>query len=232
MTPQLLGPVTDVPVESFTGCPSSLRIEQLVIALAKAQAEFGPIEKDKTAKITSAKGNYSYDYADLATILTVVRPVLAKNGLAVFQPVSMSNGTVTIKTVLAHGSGQWIANDISFKSGEGDPRSVAGVITYGRRYGLITMIGVAPADEDNDAPSVPEPKQETVKPDRYDDRLDDLRAAADEGEEKLRLAWRQAGDAVRSYLTKHDPTTWATIKGRALAADKKAAEAAREAPTS
>lgn len=204
--------------EIFTGCPGSSRIEQLVIALSKAQAEFGPIEKDKTAKINSPKGNYSYDYADLATILTVVRPVLAKHGLAVFQPVSMNNGTVNVKTVVAHGSGQWIANEIGFKAGDGDPRSVAGVITYGRRYGLITMIGVAPSDEDNDAPSVPEAKASTAKLDGYDDWLLDMQALADEGEEPLRQAWTKSNFAYRNHLTKQDPTTWAAMKAKAATA--------------
>lgn len=219
--------------DGFTACPSSGRIELLIDALAKAQAEFGPIEKDKTAKIMSAKGNYAYSYADLATVLAVVRPVLAKHGIALFQPVTMHNGTVNIKTVLAHRSGQWLSDEIGFKSGEGDPRSVASVITYGRRYGLTTMIGVAPSDEDDDGAavtasvakvgSVSEPAP-SRKPAGFDEWLSALTFEALGGSVKLRAAWREAKQEFRDYLTVHEPKTLADLKERGKQSDLDALE--------
>ena len=49
-------------------------VKALNAAIAKAQGEFPPIPKDKTAKA----GSYTYDYADLASILALVRPVLSE----------------------------------------------------------------------------------------------------------------------------------------------------------
>jgi hypothetical protein len=207
------------------GCSSSSSIEQLVGALAQSQTEFGPIEKDKTAKITSTKGNYSYDYADLATVLAVVRPVLSKNGIAVFQPVRMQNGHVSVSTVLAHVSGQWIANDIAFKAGEGDPRSVAGIITYARRYGLITMTGVAPADEDDDAAQVSQQVARQAKqpvagdaPEDFEGWVTDLRAVADEGNARFYETFNKSRLDLRMYLTRQRTETWEALKGRASTA--------------
>jgi hypothetical protein len=220
-------------VNTFTGCEASPHIALLVTALAKAQAEFPPVEKDKTARITSQKGNYAYAYADLATILAVVRPVMAKHGIALIQPVSIQSGAVAVRTILAHSSGEWMAADLVFRAGDGDPRSVASVITYGRRYGLITMIGVAATDEDDDAAaatpvrsnghraaqpaSEPAPRptaSATDKPDGFDDWLDDLVAVADEGQDALKSAWTKSQPYLRKYLTDTDNAKWEAIKAK------------------
>lgn len=131
----------------------SEQIDKLVSALAKAQGQFLPIGKDKSAKIVSKKtgAQYSYDYADLGTILASVRKPLAENGLAIMQPVAIGDGVVHITTLLAHESGQWIDAGLTMPVGDrDDARSVASAITYGRRYSLIALIGVAPSDEDDD----------------------------------------------------------------------------------
>ena len=56
----------------------SAEVSRLMAAFSKAQAEFGPIKKTKTANA----GTYTYDYADLADILDVVRGPLCSNGLS------------------------------------------------------------------------------------------------------------------------------------------------------
>ena len=66
----------------------SARGEGAERGIAKAQGEFPAIPKDKTANA----GTFSYNYADLASILHPVRPVLAKNGLALIQRLETPNG--------------------------------------------------------------------------------------------------------------------------------------------
>ncbi len=130
---------------------SSENIGELAGARAKAQAKFPAIGKDKTAKIkTKTGGEYSYDYADLATCFEAVRPALSENGLSVMQPVGMS-GDVLVTTILAHSSGQWVSGELSMPvADKTDPRAVASAITYARRYGLLSLLGVAPSEEDDD----------------------------------------------------------------------------------
>lgn len=125
----------------------------LILALSKAQRAFPLIGKDKSAKIQMRTGgSYSYQYADLATILGAVRKPLAENELAIWQRATFNNDLVGVQTVLAHSSGQSISSELQMPVGDNhDPRSVASVITYTRRYGLIALLGIAPADEDDDA---------------------------------------------------------------------------------
>ena len=118
-------------------------------AIAKAQGEFPPIVKDKTAKA----GTYSYDYADLASILALVRPVLSKHGLALIQRLeNPSGGGPSIRTELRHADGGVVA--ASFPLGEwSTPQQLGSSSTYIRRYALCAMLGIA-AEEDDDAQSV------------------------------------------------------------------------------
>lgn len=130
----------------------SATIEALTVALAKAQGQFPAIEKDKTARIQTKSGTtYSYSYADLASILAAVRKPLSDNALAIMQPIKVNGRTVSVTTVLAHSSGQWVADELDMPIGDStDARSLASAVTYARRYGLIALLGIAPAEEDDD----------------------------------------------------------------------------------
>jgi hypothetical protein len=121
-------------------------------ALASAQLEFGTIEKDLTAHVDSKRTGvkYSYDYADLAEVLTAVRPALAKHGIATLQPAMVSQRSVTITTLLGHKSGEFIRNDFTLPIDSTDPQAVGSGITYARRYALQSLLGVAPESPDDD----------------------------------------------------------------------------------
>lgn len=127
-------------------------LAQIAEALAAAQAAFVPILKDKTAKIESSRTgkSFQYSYVDLATIMDAVRPHLAANGLAVVQDTALDNGAVQITTMLLHKSGEWLKGTLAMPCDTSDPRSVGIGATYGRRYHLQGMIGVA-AETDTDA---------------------------------------------------------------------------------
>ncbi len=129
-----------------------------VAALAKAkcqaQAKFLPLGKDKSATVALSKGgSYSYSYADLAACLESVIPALSEAGIALFQPVRIEEGAAIATTLLVHGdSGEWIASDYAAVAVDSrDARSVGSAATYARRYGLLAMLAIASADEDDDA---------------------------------------------------------------------------------
>lgn len=142
-------------------------IGALAAALAKAQASIPPIKRDKTARINSDKGGYSYSYADLATIMDAIREPLATNGLAVLQTVETGDGLVVVETMLAHSSGEWISHQIGLQA-RGDARTIGSAITYARRYGL-SITGVVTEDDDDGertsggATSVPRRQQPAPK---------------------------------------------------------------------
>jgi len=65
-----------------------------------------------------------------------------------------------------------------------------------------------------------------VKPDGYDDWMDDMSAVSDEGDEKLSDAWKASLPAMREYAQKTDPSLLESWKTRAAAAD--AAQSAQQ----
>ena len=121
-------------------------------ALVAAQADLRNPPKDK--KVDA--GSRQYKYADLATILDLVRPILAKHGLAITQDVVMQDGRLLIYTRLIHSSGECL--DFGPLAGQvgADWQKTGGGITYARRYALQSVLAIH-ADEDDDGASAPPP---------------------------------------------------------------------------
>jgi hypothetical protein len=121
-------------------------------AKAQAQAKFTSLGKDKTADIaTRTGGKYSYSYADLATCLDAVIPALSEVGIALFQPVRVEPPQAIATTLLVHESGEWLSGDFAVAIVDPtDARSIGSAATYARRYGLLSMLGYASSDEDDD----------------------------------------------------------------------------------
>jgi hypothetical protein len=63
--------------------------------------------------------------------------------------------TVSLTTVLAHASGEWIASDwpVCTLSDMAAPRRMGAALTYARRYALFTLVGIA-GEDDLDAPDL------------------------------------------------------------------------------
>jgi hypothetical protein len=114
-------------------------------ALAKAQAEFKPIRFDSQAQLG---GGRNYRYASIAAILDGVRPILNKHGILLSQEPSQTDGVVSVTTRLSLGE-QSISSTLSAPMSRGGFHELGSAITYLRRYGLASMLGVA-AEEDED----------------------------------------------------------------------------------
>lgn len=127
----------------------SENIAELAQALSRAQGQMSHPAKNKTAKVTSAKGSYSYNYADLADCLDVIRKPLSDNGIAVVQIPCGGDGGVSITTRLIHQSGQWIEGTLFMPCADARPQSIGSAITYARRYSLSPMTGIASDDDDD-----------------------------------------------------------------------------------
>lgn len=125
-------------------------IAALSAALAAAQGEITGASKD------AVNPHFKTKYADLAAVWDACRPALSKNGIAVVQPVSAEGATVKVITLLTHGSGEWISETLVLEARDASPQSVGSAFTYGRRYGLSAMVGVAPDDDDDGNAAQPE----------------------------------------------------------------------------
>jgi hypothetical protein len=125
-------------------------IVELVTALAKAQGQITGAIKD------AENPHFKSDYATLDSVWEACRAPLSSNGLSVIQsPRITEAGSVRITTLLAHNSGQWFENELEMMPKDGSPQSVGSAITYGRRYALSALVGIAPADDDDGNSATP-----------------------------------------------------------------------------
>jgi hypothetical protein len=128
----------------------SEQVNEIAAALAKAQAGIVQPAKTRTAMIKSDKASYGYKYADLNGIIEAYRQPFSDNGLSVIQSAMTEPDIVIITTMLLHSSGQWFRSSLTMPVPERRPQALGSAITFGRRYALSAMVGVAP-DEDDDA---------------------------------------------------------------------------------
>ena len=127
--------------------------ETLAAALAAAQAAMPAIVKDRVAKIGPGR---EYRYADLATILATVRPVLGAHGLALTQRTQIRGEAIVLLTELRHASGEVLDSEYPVAAIGARHQDMGGALTYARRYALCGLVGIA-ADEDDDGASAPAP---------------------------------------------------------------------------
>lgn len=143
----------ETPTRMATRLETSEELGALALALAKAQAQFPAIPKNKTATIRSRKEGaspYKYNYADIADVLKAVVGPLAANGLAVVQTIETEGNVTTLVSALIHESNQRIVSRLRLTHALADPKEAGAELTYRRRHALCALIGVA-ADEDTDA---------------------------------------------------------------------------------
>jgi len=119
-------------------------IGKLAGALAKAQSTMTMVEGKSTNPFFNSK------YASLAAVLEVAMPALNANEIALVQGNrwDTSNNGFYITSMLMHSSGEWIKSEIRMPIAKKDAHGIGAATTYGRRYLLSSMVGVAQADDD------------------------------------------------------------------------------------
>ena len=139
---------------------SSETIGNISGALAKAQTELTNPEKSLLAMIRSPfprEPDRSFRYAPLSSGLDIVRKTLGRYEIAAIQSTSIDNeaGLLRLTTVLAHSSGEWISSEwpVCRISDIGSAQRMGAALTYARRYGLFTIVGIA-GEDDLDAPDL------------------------------------------------------------------------------
>ena len=126
----------------------SENIGELAGALAKAQGAMVGVEKGKEG--------YGYRYADLSSVIDTLREPLATNGVSYTQGHYFlkidGKPYVGTETLMMHSSGQWIKTTLEIpmpQMKQLQPAQLMGVVaTYGRRYLLQAIAGLASEDTD------------------------------------------------------------------------------------
>lgn len=121
-------------------------IAALAGALALAQLEIGGAVKGKSNPAFKSK------YADLSSVWDAWQAVGPAQGLAVIQlPGAYVDGRVTMTTIIAHKSGEWLRETLSIPLSKQDAQGYGSALTYARRYALAAFVGIAPEDDDGNA---------------------------------------------------------------------------------
>jgi len=147
-------------------------------ALAKALSKLQG-EVENAAK---SKQGHGYKYAELSAILEMVRPLLAKYGLAVAQFPKFEEGKVGVRSILLHEEGAYLEDTIYLEL-EGNrsmnAAQVSGsIISYARRYALAAILGVAQEDDDGrqfgSTPTTTEQAPVVAKPAKPKEAIPDI----------------------------------------------------------
>src|SRR5437762_3238502 len=118
-------------------------IGKLIESLAKAQLNFKPVLKqNENAAFT--RGNRISYYADLATYIDATQSALATEGLVLTQWPDVSPGakSMTLVSILAHSSGEWMKGRLTLPALGRDgftAQSCGSSITYARRYSYAAI---------------------------------------------------------------------------------------------
>ena len=123
--------------------------------ISRIQKEVGVMQKDKAG--------YNYKYFDINQLLEKLLPCLENEGLTLIQPLTHVEGRPALKTLI------WDSKDmleyVVPLPDLPDPQKMGSVITYYRRYALVSLLGLQAEDDDGasvtKAPNVATPSPTT-----------------------------------------------------------------------
>ena len=134
---------------------NSATITAIAPALVAAVGELAPVGKDATNPAFRNK------YATLDAMMELVRPTLARHGLAVLQSVTHPETDagrvvgIAVETRVLHTSGEWVSGLVTLPVEKSTAQGTGSAISYGRRYGLSALLGLTAEDDDGAAASTP-----------------------------------------------------------------------------
>ena len=128
---------------SLTKTTHSDDIKDLVTALSKVQGILKP------AAFNKVNPHFKSRYADFSSCMEACRGPLSDNGIAVIQTCETINDKLTLVTMLAHTSGQWMKSEFPIITAKMDSQGIGSAMSYAKRYSLCGMVGIV-ADEDGD----------------------------------------------------------------------------------
>lgn len=164
-------------------------------ALAAAQAELTDPVKD------SVNPHFKSRYADLASILKAVRPVLARHGIAVTQTTGITDSGAVILITALMWRNESIVGRYPVAPVKADPQGYGSAMTYARRYALQAIVGVA-ADDDDDGNAASAPKASAPRVDETSELIGRIRACDDITELRAMRAAVSAAGATASAAWK------------------------------
>lgn len=126
-------------------------ITELAKTMLRVQQSLSPASKDAENPFVNKR------YATLNSVMDACREALIINSIWVAQfPVPVEAGHLGLVTKLVHAeSGQWQSSLMVIPLPKADPQGYGSALTYARRYGLATMVGLVTEIDDDAEGAMP-----------------------------------------------------------------------------
>ena len=171
-------------------------------ALAKAYKEIAPV-------IINDASAHKYRYATLKQLIETVRGPLLKQGVLIRQgaenTMRLDEGggskliVIPVFTDLIFAkTGEVVRTKVDIPIVKADPQSVGSALSYGKRYSLLSALGLATDDDDNASAATPKELPDTSK-------LDELMVSLKKVKDLEALKkWREDNDRTIKRLENGD----------------------------
>lgn len=129
--------------------------ETLAAALVAAQEEMPAVKADST------NPHFSSKFVSLGKLISSVRPVLNKHGIALTQmPAQDEAGRPVLVTRLVHTSGEVMESTMPLLMEKQSAQGLGSSLTYAKRYALAAALAIADQEDDDgnaagEAPTLP-----------------------------------------------------------------------------
>ena len=145
---------------------TSEKTEALYPCLFKALSSMDNVQREKKNEFFKSK------YVPLDALLSAVRPVLSEAQLFLIQSPAFEEDKVSVETRVVHAeSGQWISVTLTtpFAVGKGSTptQAVGSAVSYLRRYGLFSLLGIAETDDDGNGSKVGKPDKKITPAEQW-----------------------------------------------------------------
>ena len=125
-------------------------------AMCNAQKLIGGASK------TATNPHFKSKYADLGECFKACSDILNDHGIDISQPIYGDK----VVTILTHISGE-VRQDggvplLGYQNAKNPMQALGSAITYARRYGLCSMVGITPEDDDGNQLVADNPNQKTI----------------------------------------------------------------------
>jgi len=187
--------------------------DQIAPALLAVQKMLGTIPYDSTAVVKHKDGSsHSFRFTSLPGMLSAVLPALHKNDLFLLGGGG-GDTAVGVTTSVMHVSGQWAQTTIPIST-NGAAMAVGSAVSYGRRYGLPAVLGLACEEDDGGLAAQRSMEPDEPEPGKF---TNDMVLALPEDHQKLISLLGWSFGKIKAMLAKFVDDTGTMDRKAALA---------------
>lgn len=130
-------------------------------AMTNFKSEPLEIEKDRNVNYSTSKGTVAYSHATLANVVKTITKAISQHGLSASWRTNQTDNkicvTCKITHVLGHSEETTLCANADDSGSKNSIQAIGSTVTYLERYTILSALGLATTDQDDDA-KTEEPK--------------------------------------------------------------------------